>query len=165
MFCHSVPLYIQHILFFLVLFSSCPILSIVHCHSILPYTNYFILLFLSSLTSCTTEEVPHCFEDLITLPDEVQNDIEQERHKKSAELLQKEHKSRVSDIYLLQLARAIVVLYSRQLLVSLLSAWPDDVAPVEAKLFGVSDGHQVSCIFDLLHGVLPKKVTDQVCNT
>eukprot|EP00106_Octopus_bimaculoides_P005363 XP_014772805.1 PREDICTED: zinc finger ZZ-type and EF-hand domain-containing protein 1-like [Octopus bimaculoides] len=113
------------------------------------------------LTSCTTEEVPHCFEDLITLPDEVQNDIEQERHKKSAELLQKEHKSRVSDSYLLQLTRAIVVLYSRQLLVSLLSAWPDDVAPVEAKLFGVSDGHQVSCIFDLLHGVLPKKVTDQ----
>ncbi|GAB1605002.1 zinc finger ZZ-type and EF-hand domain-containing protein 1 [Argonauta hians] len=111
-------------------------------------------------TSCTTEDLI-AYEDLITASGEVQKDIEQNQNKKSAELLQKEYKSHVSDIYLLQLARSIVILYSRQLLVSLLSAWPSDAAPIGAKLFGVSNGYQLSCIFDFLHNALPQKLTDQ----
>ena len=99
---------------------------------------------------------------MIASPDEVQFDIEQEQKKKSSELLQKANKARVNDLYLMQLARAMVVLYSRQLLATMLAKWPDDVPPITADLFGVKNGYQISCIFDLLNGVLPKKIIDEV---
>ncbi|CAE1249578.1 Zinc finger ZZ-type and EF-hand domain-containing protein 1 [Acanthosepion pharaonis] len=112
-------------------------------------------------SSYASEEFDLSHEDMIASPDEVQFDIEQEQKKKSCELLQKANKTRVNDVYLMQLARAMVVLYSRQLLATMLAKWPDDAPLITADLFGIKNGYQVSCIFDLLNGVLPKKIIDE----
>lgn len=120
--------------------------------------------FFCRASSYASEEFDLSHEDMIASPDEVQFDIEQEQKKKSCELLQKANKTRVNDVYLMQLARAMVVLYSRQLLATMLAKWPDDAPLITADLFGIKNGYQVSCIFDLLNGVLPKKIIDEVRN-